>query len=81
LYFFYYTKKIQCQTITQGRQYNVVGCDGLPNYLTTRLTKENEELKYPLIVPGAGHIEIHAVKAIFKLLCDVFLKDLAKLLG
>jgi hypothetical protein len=77
----YYIKEIQSQTITQGRQWNVVGCDGLPYNLATRLSEQNEELRNLLIVPGAGHIEINAVKAIFKLLSDVSFKELAKLLG
>ena len=49
--------------------------------LGSRLIKTNQDLQDILLVPGHGHMEMTAVKALFKLLWDVCLQDIAKMLG
>ncbi|XP_053374886.1 uncharacterized protein LOC123530450 [Mercenaria mercenaria] len=70
----------QCH-VGDNRTWTCVGCDGLPYVLGSRLIEKNDDLRDILLVPGLGHIEMTAVKACFKLLWDVCLQDLAKMLG
>jgi hypothetical protein len=58
----------------------IVGCDGLP-YNIGKLLYKNEQLHNRLLVPGNGHIEMNATKAVFKLLWDVVIEDLVKING
>ena len=60
---------------------SIIGCDGLPYLLSTRLLEEHENLHHILLQPGLGHFEINMTKACFRLLWDVGLSELGKMLG
>ena len=63
------------------RKWTILGCDGLPYILASRLIEKDETLQHILLQPGLGHYEINMVKALFKLLWEVALSDLAQLMG
>ena len=63
------------------RKWTILGCDGLPYILASRLIDKDESLQHILLEPGLGHYEINMVKALFKLLWEVALSDLANLMG
>ena len=61
------------------RKWTILGCDGLPYILASRLIEKDETLQHILLQPV--HYEINMVKALFKLLWEVALSDLAQLMG
>ena len=61
------------------RKWTILECDGLPYILASRLIEKDETLQHILLQPG--HYEINMVKALFKLLWEVALSDLAQLMG
>ena len=63
------------------RKCTVIGCDGLPYILASRLIDKDVALQNILLQPGLGHYEINMTKSCFKLLWDVVLCELAKMLG
>ena len=63
------------------RKWTIIGCDGLPYILASRLIDNDANLQHILLQPGLGHYEINMVKACFKLLWEVALSDLALLMG
>ena len=70
------------QSNTCGRrEWTIVGCDGLPFVLGSRIISKTNHLQNILLLPGLGHYEINMVKCIFKLMWDPVIEDLAKLLG
>ncbi|XP_069103763.1 uncharacterized protein [Argopecten irradians] len=105
------------ETCSGNRKWTMVGCDGSPYILGSRLVEKvfvcphcgdrifgsnlllshlhdkhqhdatasdlPQFLKFKniLLQPGLGHVEINMVKCMFKLLWEVFFKDLAKMLG
>ena len=64
-----------------GRAWTTLGCDGLPYVLGSRLIEDDNTLQNLLLLPGLGHFELNMTRAVFKLLWDVVLEDMAKLLG
>ena len=64
-----------------GRKWNVIGCDGLPYVLASRLIDNDRNLQNIVMSPGQGHFEINMTRAMFKLLWDPILKDVADLLN
>ncbi len=74
-------KHIQEHTQSEQRVWHIVGSDGVPYVLGQRLRDESPELRNILLIPGAGHIEMNALKALFKLLWPIGLEQLAKLVG
>ena len=63
------------------RKWSVIGCDGLPFILGSRLIDKDPALHHILLQPGLGHYEINMTKSCFKPLWDVVLADLANMLG
>ncbi|XP_060579799.1 uncharacterized protein LOC132712676 [Ruditapes philippinarum] len=59
----------------------IMGCDGLPYTLGSRLIEKNKDMQNILLIPGHGHIEMNVVKAAFKLLWEPILQDLSKECG
>ena len=74
-------RHIQTQSLDDSKPWTVVGCDGLPYVLGARLIESDATLQNLLLVPGLGHFEMNMTRAIFKLLWDVVIEDLADLLG
>ena len=64
-----------------GKEWCIAGCDGLPYLLGSRILAEKGDLQNVFLVPGLGHYEINMTRCAFKLLWDVVLEDLAKMLG
>ncbi|XP_069134290.1 uncharacterized protein [Argopecten irradians] len=67
--------------IAHDRHWTIIGCDGLPYHLASKVIDANEELHDILLQPGLGHYEINLTKAFIKLTWDVVGEDLAKMLG
>ena len=65
----------------EGREWGVLGCDGLPYLLAARSIDKNDALKHILMLPGHGHFEMNIQKCIVKLLWDVCYKELCKING
>ncbi|KAK3103442.1 hypothetical protein FSP39_019273 [Pinctada imbricata] len=63
------------------RSWTVVGCDGLPYALASRKIQDIPSLKNIILTPGLGHQEINMTRALFKILWDPMLVDLAKILN
>lgn len=72
---------IQATSIGDQRQWTIIGCDGLPYALGSRLIEKNPNLQHILLMPGLGHYEINMTRGSFKLLWDVCLKELGIMLG
>ena len=64
-----------------SEKWTIIGCDGLPYLLASRLIENNDHLKHILLEPGLGHYEINITKTCLRLLWDVGLSDLGKQLG
>ncbi len=56
---------IKENTQSDQRVWNIVGSDGVPCVLGRFLDK-SPELKNTLFTPGAGHIEMNSLRALFK---------------
>ncbi|XP_062568018.1 uncharacterized protein LOC134230270 [Saccostrea cucullata] len=63
------------------RRWTVIGCDGLPYLIASRVIREHSDLQDILLQPGLGHFEMNMTKAIIKLIWNVVGEDLAKMLG
>jgi hypothetical protein len=63
------------------RAWTAVGCDGLPYVLGARLIEQEPELQNIFLQPGHGHYEMNMTRACFKVLWNVMLVDLGKMLG
>lgn len=48
----------------EGREWGVLGCDGLPYLLAARSIDKNDALKHILMLPGHGHFEMNIQKCI-----------------
>ena len=72
---------IHSRNCSGQRRWSVIGCDGLPYILGTRLIDNDVNLQNILLMPGLGHFEINMVRSSFKLLWTVILQDAADMLG
>jgi hypothetical protein len=63
------------------RAWTVVGCDGLPYVLGARLIEQEPELQNIFLQPGHEHYEMNMTRACFKVLWNVILVDISKMLG
>jgi hypothetical protein len=68
-------------SVGKDRGWTVVGSDSLLYVLGSRAVEKDRALQDLLIVPGLGHYEINMGRGLFKLLFDVILIDLAKMLN
>ena len=69
-----------CHNLSQ-RVWSMIGCDGLPYVLGSRLIEQDAALQDIYLIPGLGHFEINMAKSCFKLLWDVILSDIANVMG
>ena len=58
-----------------------MGSDGVQYILGQKLREDHPPLQDLLLVPGPGHFELNTVRAIFKLIWPVGLRNRAVLLG
>ena len=72
---------LRLTSVGNDRKWTDIGCDGLPYLLASRLLDKNHNLQHILLQPGLGHFEINMTKACFRLLWDVALSELGKMLG
>ncbi len=73
-------KHIQQETLI-NRSWTVAGCDRVPYILAHRLRDKDRELQNILLLPGPGHVEMNAIRVLFKLLWPLGMEDLARILG
>ena len=63
------------------RKWTMIGCDGLPYVLGSRLIEKDANLQDIFLIPGLGHFEMNMTKSCFKLLWNVILEDIAEVMG
>ena len=75
-------QQVLCHLKTLARQWLCVVCDGQPYSLICKLmAKDPQSFGWLLLRPGGGHIEINMFRSFSDIYFDVFLRDIARLLG
>ena len=64
---------------TDSRQWVLLGCDGPPYRLASKIIEENKsDYDWVSLVPGLGHLHMNQLKSIFKVLDKIMLEPLGK---
>ena len=75
-------QQVLCHLKTDQRQWLSVVCDGQSYSLIRKLNaKDPQSFGWLLLRAGGGHIEINMFRSFFYIYFDVFLQDIARLLG
>ena len=65
--------------IPHDRKWVILGCDGVPYRIASRIVAENpDEYDWLALLPGLGHIHMNQLKTFFKVADEILLEPLGK---
>ena len=56
----------------------LLGCDGSPYRMASKVIEKHDEYDWVSVVPGLGHLHMNQLKALFKVLDPILLEPLGK---